>query len=108
MSLVSSHSSYFDGVVLYDGGVASTSNIVSSMCGIENMLPLLNGGSLYNQLVNSGPQLEVLHSLVDMFNGSVSGSSKNDAYEWFRTRYMSTGNVTKVNPAVHGYFYGEF
>jgi hypothetical protein len=103
VSLVSSFDSYFNGAILYDGNVPSTSNVASSISGMQDLLPILSGGSLYSQLCESGPQLKVKTSLVGMFDGSETGSSKNDAYEWFRKKYMSNRTESNVNAAVHGY-----
>ena len=123
-ALVEKYRSFVQGAVLYDGGVPSTSNIASTIAGVEDLLPILSGGSLYSELCTSGPQLAVVHDLLGMFDGSVTGSRKNDAYEWLRTNYMgarrigsmeagggSRGslqlpNITSsaLNPAVQGYF----
>lgn len=105
VNLVSKFSDCYKGVVLYDGGVPATSNVAGSIAGIENLLPLLSGGSLYAALVDSGPMLQVAQSLVGHFTGSVTGSSKNDAYQWFLETYMSErpAQNSKVNPAVQGY-----
>jgi len=105
VDLVTKFSDYYEGVVLYDGGVSATSNVASSIAGIDDLLPLLSGGSLSAQLVDSGPMLQVSLSLVGLFSGSVTGSSKNDAYQWFLENYMSdrAAKETKVNSAVHGY-----
>ena len=104
LNLVSKYQNEFRGVILFDGSVPSTSNIASSIAGVENLLPILAGGSLYPLICESGVMLPVRQSLVGLFDGSETGSAKNDAYQWFLRRYMSPSNRTEINPAVHGYF----
>ena len=103
IDLVNKYSNYFEGVVLYDGGVPASSNVASSIAGIKNLLPLLSGGTLFEEVCSGGPMLPVIQSLVGLFDGSVTGSRKNDAYKWFVNTYMAAGSNSGVNPAVHGY-----
>jgi hypothetical protein len=105
VTLVSKFADFYSGVVMYDGGVPASSNVASSLAGIENLLPLLSGGVLQGMLCESGPMLAVQKSLVGMFTGSVTGSSKVDAYQWFIDNYMQQKGQgsSGVNPAVHGY-----
>lgn len=99
-SLVSKFSSIVRGVVLFDADVPSTSNLALSIAGMEDLLPIMSGGVLHQLLCLSGPHLPVMRSLVGLFNGSRSGSAKNDAYLWFRDNFM-TGS-TNLNPTVQG------
>lgn len=89
-SLIKALSSFYKGVVLYDPKVFSTSNIASTISGVYNLLPVCyrpeDASSLYSQLVASGPKLSVEMNLVAMFNGSVSGSAKCDAYLWAKEK----------------------
>jgi hypothetical protein len=106
--LVNTYKEYVNGVILFDGSVPSTSNVASTISGIENLLPILSGGSLYSVLCESadGPKLTVSKSVVGMFDGSVTGSKKTDAYEWFRTNYMNgvvAQDTQSFNPAYQGY-----
>ena len=97
-----------DGVVVYDTNVPSTSNVASSIAGIENLIAVrydTNTSSLYSQIVLSGPKLPVKVWLVNpdgtaRFTGkgkipdtdiASSGSLKNDPYLWFIEKYMKTG-----------------
>jgi hypothetical protein len=78
------------GVVLYDPAVPATSNIASTIAGVESLLPVAYrpaGGatSVYSQLVTSG-LLQVKQSLVGMFNGNRTGSAKCDAYLWAKEK----------------------
>ena len=74
---------------------------------VEKLLPVCKrdeGDSLYRRLVVEGPKLEVRVSLVDRFNGSISGSSKCDAYLWAKSNYLDTG---KCDASQMGYYLGE-
>ncbi len=75
----------------------STSNVAATASGARNLLPIcyrpvsgtlsfiyfnnviIISGSLYSQFVSGGPKLPVSLSLVNMFDGNVTGSSKCDA-----------------------------
>ncbi len=97
-----------NGVVVYDPGVASTSNVASAIAGIEDLMAIrydLSSTSLYSQVVLKGPKLSVMARLINedgtsMFTGSgmlpdteisSSGSVKNDPYLWFIEKYMKEG-----------------
>lgn len=106
--LVEDFRASFEGVVLYDPKVAATSNVASTIAGIENLLPIRfdrSPDSLYSRLVIGGPQLPVIRRLVgengeSMFTGRGSipgterpstGSPKCDAYLWMKAKYLDTG-----------------
>jgi len=112
-SLLERFSDAFDGVVLWDPNVPATSNVASTIAGVENLLPIPlrdEPGSLYQRLVTGGSRLPVKRSLVDLFTGSgtipdtgepSSGSAKNDAYRWAIAQYIESG---KCNPERMGYY----
>lgn len=96
------------GAVVYDPCVASTSNIASSVAGIEDLVAIrydTRPNSLYSRLILSGLKLPVRVWLVNkdgtpMFTGhgklpgctrNSSGSAKCDPYLWFIEKYMKTG-----------------
>lgn len=96
------------GVVLYDPAVAATSNVASTIAGVENLLPIRfdpSADSLYSRLVTRGPKLPVKRRLVDEGGNSIftgkglipgtdrpsSGSAKCDAYLWMKAKYVDTG-----------------
>lgn len=79
------------GAVLWDPKVPATSNVASTICGVEGWLPVRAGSALYDQVVAAGPKLAVKVSLVDRFDGHESGSAKNDAYRWAKGEYLDTG-----------------
>ena len=96
------------GVVVYDSKVASTSNIASSVAGIENLIAVrydISPNSLYTRLVLQGPKLAVKCWLVNkdgssLFTGKEriagtgqpsTGSLKIDPYVWFIEKYLKKG-----------------
>lgn len=107
-----------NGVVVYDANVASTSNVASSIAGIENLMAIRydpSPNSLYSQVVLNGPKLPVKVWLINedgtpMFTGKstipgtqipTSGSIKNDPYLWFIEKYMKQG---KCNSEFGAYY----
>ncbi len=122
VELVRRYRSFVNGAVLYDPAVWATSNIASTIAGVEGLLPIrydTSAGSLYNQLVDGGPRLEVRRRLVNvdgssMFTGSgiipgtdlaSTGSAKCDAYLWMKVNYMDTG---KCDGAWGAYYLDQF
>lgn len=122
--LFSAYASYIEGVVVYDGNVPSTSNVASSVAGIENLVAIRyddTPGSLYDRLVVHGPKLPVKKWLLNpdgtsMFTGKKgteipetsrlsTGSLKNDPYVWFIERYMKTG---KCNTEFAAYYIDQY
>ena len=93
----------FRGVVSYDTNVPSTSNVASTIAGVENLACLRfdpSPGSLYDQLVNRGPKLPVAIRLyrpdgTSLFTGRgiipgtntpSTGTPKCDAYTWAKEK----------------------
>jgi hypothetical protein len=96
------------GAVVYDPVVAATSNVASTVAGVEGLLPIrydTSVESLYTRLVAGGRGLEVKRWVVrpngkSIFTGegiipgtdiSSTGSAKCDAYLWAKVHYMDTG-----------------
>lgn len=111
-----------NGVVVYDPNVPSTSNVASSIAGIDNLMAIrydLSANSLYNQVVLNGPKLPVKCKLINddgttMFKGvglipgtqiTSSGSIKNDPYLWFIDNYMKYG---KCNTEFGAYYLDQY
>jgi hypothetical protein len=108
----------FRGVVCYDSKVAATSNVASTIAGVEG-LPCLrydpSEGSLYDRLVNRGPKLRVMMRLYGFDGSSIftgegtipgtdipsTGSAKCDAYMWAKAKYLDTG---KCDPTKLAYY----
>ena len=122
--LFTAYASYIEGVVVYDGNVPSTSNVASSVAGIENLVAIRyddTPGSLYDRLVVHGPKLPVKRWLLNpdgtsMFTGKKgmeipetsrlsTGSLKNDPYVWFIEKYMKTG---KCNTEFAAYYIDQY
>ena len=84
----------FKGAVLYDPNVPATSNLASTACGSQSLLPICyrpsDPSSLYSKLVASGPKFTVEENFVGKFNGSVTGSSKCDVYAYMIEKYINT------------------
>ena len=99
----------FKGAVLYDPNVPATSNLASTACGSQSLLPVCyrpsDPSSLYSQLVASGPKLPVVENYVSMFNGSVTGSSKCDVYAYMIEKYIKTA---LNNASYMGYYIDYF
>jgi hypothetical protein len=96
------------GVVVYDPHVAATSNLASTIAGVENLIPVRldrSPQSLYTQLVLNNPRLPVRRRLVNDDGGSLftgkgvipgtqrpsTGSAKCDAYLWMKEKYLDSG-----------------
>lgn len=122
--LFEAYKSKIDGAVIYDGKVASTSNVASSIAGIENLVAIRydsSPNSLYSRLILNGPKLEVKQWLVNkdgtsLFTGTPgslipgtnrvsSGSLKNDPYIWFIENYIKKG---KCNTAYAAYYIDQY
>lgn len=117
-ALVDKYRKQIKGVVLYDPNVAATSNLASTIAGVEDLIavrydPALD--SIYTRLVVRGPKLRVVRRLLNedgssMFTGkgtipgtelASTGSAKCDAHLWMKVHYIDTG---KVN-AEYGAYY---
>ena len=108
---------HIKGAVVWDPQVPCTSNIASTVCGVEGLVPIRSDetpGSAHDRLVRNGPRLKVVHSLVGKFTGKgripdtdreSTGSAKCDAYIWAKVRYLDSG---KCNPLVMGYWCDAF
>lgn len=114
---ISAFAKQIKGVVVWDPNVPSTNNVASTICGVENLVPVRHDptpGSLYDMLLIHGPKLKVVQDLAGKFSGSgkipdcdreSTGSAKCDSYLWAKMRYLDTG---KCNPAVIGYWCDAF
>ena len=108
VELVTKFKSYLNGAVVYDPNVPATSNVASTIAGVENLLPVrydTSPDSLYSKLIISGLKLPVVKSLINkdgtsLFTGQgiipeteipSSGSAKCDAYLWMKHFYLDTG-----------------
>eukprot|EP00041_Stephanoeca_diplocostata_P023877 m.595310 g.595310 ORF g.595310 m.595310 type:complete len:861 (+) comp22400_c0_seq6:200-2782(+) len=94
-------SAVFKGFVVYDPLVPATSNVASTIAGVEDLLPIAyrpnDTDSLFSQLhldvarPGDSDTPGIVVNLVGKFNGSRTGSSKCDAYMWAKETYLDTG-----------------
>ena len=103
--LLARYREVINGVVVWDPAVPATANVAATICGVEGWLPVRAGGALYHLLVDEDPQLPVMITLVDRFDGSLSGSAKCDAYLWAQKEYLDEG---RCNPALMAYFIDSY
>lgn len=104
-----------NGVVIWDDKVPATSNVASTIAGVENLIPIrydTSGDSAYTDLViNRNIFGSVKRNLVNVFENidylpdqnlaktntgiASTGSAKNDAYLWAKKYYIDTGKTSK-------------
>lgn len=118
VALVNEYRRFIKGAVVYDPAVPATSNLASTIAGVEDGVAIRydpSPESLYAKLVTGGPKLPVLRRLVNadgspMFIGRgtipgtsipSTGSAKCDAYVWLKVNYIDTG---KVDAGYAGYY----
>lgn len=109
-ALIRRYRKQIKGVVLYDPAVSATSNLASTIAGVEDLLPIRYDpvpSSLYSRYVQGGPRLRIVRRLLNedgssMFTGKgtipgtdtpSTGSAKCDAYLWLTHHYIDTGKV---------------
>ena len=115
-ALVRRFSDTIRGVVLYDPWLPATSNVASTVAGVEHLVPVAyrpctvdmlagcavdSAATVYEQIVGHGNLLPVVVDLVGRFNGSRSGSAKNDAYLWAIDEYLSAGRCDATQLAYY-------
>lgn len=76
------------GVIIYDPDVPATINVATTMAGIED--GIVFSPSQADRYVEAYG-LTVLHDFRGQFDGSISGSAKNDAYRWAIDNYLDKG-----------------
>lgn len=106
------------GAVIYDPAVPATSNLASTIAGVEDLVAIRydpGPDSLYHRMIETGPRLPVVRMLLNrdgtpMFTGEgtipetdlpSTGSTKCDAYLWLKTHYIDTG---KAEAGYAGYY----
>jgi len=99
------------GAIVWDENVNSTSNVASTVCGVENLVPIRyeKGIGVYDWFIRRNKIFKVKRNLVDLFIGDgripetnlgSTGSAKNDAYLWAKYNYLDT---KKTNPTLMFY-----
>jgi hypothetical protein len=111
--LLEKFQSFYHGAVIYDPKVPATSNVASTIAGIENLLPIrydTESDSLYMKLVGSGKIKPVKWLLnedgTSIFTAEVKDahsmkSSKANAYLWAKRNYLDEG---LCNPCKLAYY----
>ena len=106
--LVENYNGLIKGAVVYDSQVPATSNIASTIAGVDDVIAIRydkSKGSLYDRLVLNGPKLDVKVWLVNSdgtpkftgigmipnTNRYSTGSTKCDAYLWMKENYIDKG-----------------
>ncbi len=113
--------SSYHGAVVYDERVPATSNLASTIAGVDDLLCLRYDaaeGSLYRRLTESRRLTSVVRLLADdntpLFTGTgtipgtsrpSTGSAKNDAYLWLNDHYLARG---RTNARLLGYYIDAF
>lgn len=94
------------GLVVWDPEVPATSNIASTVCGVDGCLPVMFSkatGSLY-QILTQQYGVPVVCNLCDRFTGTgtvwetktpSTGSVKLDAYVWALEKYLIPGKCSR-------------
>lgn len=110
------------GAVLYDPRVPATSNVASTLAGTEDLVAVrwnAAPGSVYERLVQDGPQLPVKRRLIGttsepLFTGRgtiadsdapSTGSTKCDAYLWAKHATLDAG---KCNTNILAYYLDSY
>lgn len=107
----------YTGYVVWDPAVPATSNVATTACGVDALLPLrydTAATSLHAARTAAEPGSVALSFVTatggSLFTGSgtipgtslaSSGSAKNDAYRWAKAKYLDTGKCT---PGILGYY----
>lgn len=73
------------GVVIHDPEVPATLNVATTVAGVEDCI-VFSPAQAEKYVEKYG--LTVLHDFRGRFDGSVSGSAKNDAYRWAIDNYL--------------------
>lgn len=96
---------YYSAIVLWDPNLPATGNVALTIAGADGLLPVRfdkSPGSLYNQIVASGPEISPQVQLTNKFTGSgyipdsnegalSTKTAKTDAYMWAKLNYLDSG-----------------
>lgn len=106
-ALMTAFADRIKGLVVYDERNWASSNLASTVAGVEDRLPLRfdeSPGSLYGRVRACGLPFAADVMQIPLFTGSgtipgtqetSSGSAKCDAYRWLKHAYLDTGKVSK-------------
>ncbi len=105
-----------EGVCVWDPNVPSTSNVATTVCGVENLLPVKydTADDSYMNMLTKKHGYEVKQDLMGKFTGEgiiaeterpSTGSAKCDAYIWANEKYLKSG---LCDPTVMGFYCDAF
>ncbi|MBO4548998.1 MAG: hypothetical protein J5758_07275, partial [Abditibacteriota bacterium] len=80
------------GAVIWDPEVPATVNVATTIAGVEDLVVL---SPEFAEKYLPRWKLEVKHDLRGMFDGSETGSAKNDAYRWAIREYLDKGRCSR-------------
>jgi N-acetyl-beta-hexosaminidase len=103
VELVTAFKKDIQGAVVYDPRVPSTSNLASTIAGVENLIAIRydsNPNSLYSKLIVGGPKIPVKRWLIGQ-DGKSLFTGKTDAYTWLIENYLTK---KKCNTEFAGYY----
>lgn len=92
VSLLELAHDYIKAVVIWDPAVPATVNVATTIAGVETGIVM--SPSQYETYGSDLPEDVNVISLVGKFNGSETGSAKNDAYRWAIREYLATGKCS--------------
>lgn len=110
VALVNEFKNDIKGAVVYDPNVAATSNLASSIAGVNDLIAIrydLSPSSLYSKLILNGSKIPVKTWLLNKDGSSIftghgkvtgteyvsSGSPKIDAYRWIIEHFLKKGKL---------------
>lgn len=76
------------GIIIWDTDVPATLNVATTMAGIKNAIVM---SPEFAEKYQSIYDLPVIKDFRGQFDGSVTGSKKNDAYRWAISNFMDKG-----------------
>jgi len=120
-AFISMYKNKINGLVVYDDKVPATSNVASTVAGVENLACVrydIAPNSLYTKLTKEH-KIPVKKWLLNKDGSSIftgkgkipetdlnsTGSPKCDAYMWAKVKYLDNG---KCNPHVLGYYIDSY
>ena len=90
---------YIKGAVIWDPSVPATVNVATTIAGVEDLVVM--SPELYLTFGRKAG-IPVVQDLRGRFDGTETGSAKNDAYRWAIREYIDTG---KCSSALVGHYF---
>ena len=83
--------SHIKGAVIWDPAVPATINAATTIAGVEDLIVF--SPELYRSFGETF-QIPIVHDLRGRFDGSETGSARNDVYRWAIREYIDTGKCS--------------